>query len=1149
MVKKKLAVVVPMYNVELFLKEALDSLLDQGLPSEEYQIILIDDGSTDNTLKIAREYVEKFPKIFELFTFENAGLGAARNRGTRLASAKYIAYLDPDDKLTAGIYKKAVDLLDETNSEILIGGTKRFNSKKVWNSTIHSRSVNTDLVKTNINEHPELVWDTTSWNKIYKLDYIRENDFYFPEGMLYEDLPAVTPAIAKAESVDVISDTMYLWRVRDFGTPSITQMSENSTEPIIDRLNANLSVMRSLNKMKASDEVINRQAWKFLNFDTMMMFRRDKFDLFSDSQKALLFKTLVNYLNIFTEEQLQTSRYENLAYYKAVLAAEGQEAFNELTINFLRNETKYSGFWADGQYYLSSDITSFVKKATKDDFVDSIKIENVKFTDDKINISGYILFKYSDMSKSELVKSANLNVKNEFGEVIASGIGNVVITKRPEITSKFGYNQVHTNLDVSDFNYDYSGFEISAELSSIKIDKFVTFEVVINVDGIDLTVDVKNPINGSDVRPNDYTVGETKYIVDYNSDDWRLMLSNAKSGGTLSFDPQSGYSIQTSFNEINLISGNKYIKVMDDDGKVLLPAEFTRFGKETRKNWNLVAIDGSEEYTISYSGNRELIENKQSVAFFGDKKNGTTLTVTRPLPIIDDIQVRNDTLELKVRLMGWQAEAKFAEIIADWSLRDIRWNGQHIGTGIFSFRIPLKLTGFGRKEWLNFKINMKFANGTMVEENLRWGPKKFDLKNEFVSSDGVQWKLHEVEKFEMGGFALRRNADRVFRLDTGGFERFIEKSYQEWLKEPLLENTVVWSAYWGRDNKFGGNPRALYDYVQSHYPNLQHVIVIKDKIDAYPEYKNAQVISFGTKEYWYYLARAKYFVNDVNFTERNRFKRNDQIEIQTMHGTPLKTLGFDVLSEWSDSTYNNYLRRFRSYDYLVVPSDWVAKYAQKAFNINPEILSTGYPRNDIFFQDHPEKELLSLKKMMGISAEKKVVLYAPTWRIQDRGFDTSLDEFVNVDALYKSLDEDTVIIVKPHNFQPIANVDKKYRDKIFFATSDITIEELYLISDALVTDYSSVMFDYSLLGKPMIFWAFDFDDYLENRGMNLDLEGEAPGPFVTNQRSLENWIKKSDVIGEKFDQRISAFRLKFNEYDNGHASEQIAEKVWGNPAQ
>ena len=151
---KKISVIIPVWNTEKYVDECIDSILAQSIV-KDLEIICVNDGSTDNTLKIAREYVEKFPKIFELFTFENAGLGAARNRGTRLASAKYIAYLDPDDKLTAGIYKKAVDLLDETNSEILIGGTKRFNSKKVWNSTIHSRSVNTDLVKTNINEHPE----------------------------------------------------------------------------------------------------------------------------------------------------------------------------------------------------------------------------------------------------------------------------------------------------------------------------------------------------------------------------------------------------------------------------------------------------------------------------------------------------------------------------------------------------------------------------------------------------------------------------------------------------------------------------------------------------------------------------------------------------------------------------------------------------------------------------------------------------------------------------------------------------------------------------------------------------------------------------------------------------------------------------------
>ena len=91
---------------------------------------------------------------------------------------------------------------------------------------------------------------------------------------------------------------------------------------------------------------------------------------------------------------------------------------------------------------------------------------------------------------------------------------------------------------------------------------------------------------------------------------------------------------------------------------------------------------------------------------------------------------------------------------------------------------------------------------------------------------------------------------------------------------------------------------------------------------------------------------------NVNFTEPPRIKREEQIEIQTMHGTPLKTLGFDVLGDWKDSTYNEVLRKNGNWDYLTVPSDWVANYALKAFRVSPQIIKSGYPRNDKLFIDY-----------------------------------------------------------------------------------------------------------------------------------------------------------------------------------------------------
>src|SRR5699024_5011047 len=108
---KRLAVVVLMYNVEDYLAEAVNSILNQQLTEKELQIILIDDGSEDNTLKIANNFAKEYPGFIEVHSFQNGGLGAARNRGTRIANAEYIAYLDPDDLVAENSYSLMLDTI------------------------------------------------------------------------------------------------------------------------------------------------------------------------------------------------------------------------------------------------------------------------------------------------------------------------------------------------------------------------------------------------------------------------------------------------------------------------------------------------------------------------------------------------------------------------------------------------------------------------------------------------------------------------------------------------------------------------------------------------------------------------------------------------------------------------------------------------------------------------------------------------------------------------------------------------------------------------------------------------------------------------------------------------------------------------------
>lgn len=1147
---KKLTVVVPMYNVSLFLCDALDTLLEQNLTSDELQVLLIDDGSSDETPTLAKGYEKKYPDIFSYHKFVNGGLGASRNRGTRLANSEYITYFDPDDKIVSGSYKKALDILAETNSDILIAGTKRFNSKKVWNSGIHEKSVTKDLRNVTFKEHPEFVWDSTAWNKIYKLDFIREHNLYNPEGILYEDMPMVMPALSLASSIDVMADTMYMWRARDFGTPSITQMSSNNTKPFLDRLIAMTSIINDLKKFDVSQTILDAQISKFLNFDIMIMFNKDRFGLFNDDQKNELYVSLKNFLNLFTPEQLKLSNFHDYVYYMKLLETKTLAEFSTLTLGFLQGEVTYHGEWINNQYVLGSSLSDITMVARGVDFELIPKIETVNMSSLGINIDGYVYAKYADMSRKELVQDASLTLLDDNCDVIKSSIGHVNFQKNHRITSSFGYNSNHFEKDGADFNYDYSEYHITLPFEELEKLGTNNFRIKINfkVDNINVSEFVKNPVSGKDTRPDAYVTEKNDvYSIQYDTSSWNIVLKSLNSVPTIWKSDRNKLITNVEGQNLFLKSKDSLKQLKVFKHQILFPVnvtqQFNEFNTSIRSEWQFVTYDEKHKLVPVYYKSQPLkANNATSLEYtFANKFGKAIHKLTWNYPIVKKVFLIKDTLHLEFELNGWLREAKNVQVLADRKLPDLLWDTEYITENIYAVDIPLTFDGFGDKPWLNFHVKLTFEDSYETDELLRWGPEKFELQNKWISVNKIGWYISYVSRFDFGGFAIKRTADRVFSRVEGNLNRFIETTYRKWLEEPVNEKFVMMSSFWGRDNKFNDNPQAIYEYLANNRPEFTTIIMMKDAIRTYPEYPNAKVVSYGTKEYWYYLAHAKYFVNNVNYTESQRVKRPDQIEIQTMHGTPLKTLGFEVLEDWNDKNYQSQKRKNANWDYLLTPSDWVADYAVKAFAVQPKILNTGYPRNDQLFISRSAKQVEDLKRSLNLPLNKKIVAYTPTWRQKEP---TTIDNYLDVKELYKALPDDVYFVIKNHHFEPWSGLSNEYADKIGFMSGEASIDDVYIIADCLITDYSSVMFDYSLLNKPMIFYAFDYDQYVEERGLNFDLRKFAPGPIANNQNDLVKWITNFNTIESKFSKSIKKFKTRFSQYDDGHAAEKVVNTVF-----
>lgn len=1139
---KKIAIVVPIYNVSDYLGECLDSLLRQGVPEKELQIILVDDGSTDNSAQVAQEYVEKHPNFFELHQFENAGLGAARNRGTKLAHAKYITYVDSDDIVAPNSYEYMLNIIEKTGSQIITGNVHRFNSEKEWANNIHTRSHLGDFENTTLSEHPELIWDSTSWNKIFLLDFLIENNLYFPEGVLYEDIPMINPAFAAAKSIDIVKRMVYLWRTRE---GSITESSTDA-KAVLDRIVITEIALAGLKKFNASKEILDILYLKSLNLGIISMLRKEKYEYISVARKAELFSTLKLYLEAFPTQTLYQANFDKLIYFDKVMKVKTQEEFDEITARYLKNDLNISGYWhTNGEYILKSDFSDFEKIATPDDLEINPKVEDVIFEDAILKIQGYFYAKYSDMSSENHVKLLGVSALSNDGDTILENVGEALSFQNKGITAKFGYNSNHFVKDGADFNYDYSGYELKISLNDLNFENADTFTFILKaeIDGLTVDIPIKNPISGDKTRPKLALANRNALAISYSTD-WNLILSlNASDVAELYLAEDESLRIKGNANKIALKSGKTTLPLKLIGGQVkiskVIQEKIQSFEKSMFHWWRFITYVNGEEKPIYYDGAPKNFQNERNLEILFANNGMATLGISYLYPIIETLDIEEDTLKLAFSLKGWMAEAQQVQIIADPSLAII-WETTKIADNLYQLSLPLTLDGFSDKEWLNFQVRLTFTDGYQTDEILRWGQKAFDFKNEWVSAGGIGWFFRSVENKEHGAFAIKRTADRVFQEKVGDFDSFLQVKYQSWLTKPLLNDHIMMSSFWGINNQFNDNPEALYRYIEKNYPNMTTVIVLKDAIRAYPEYPNSKVVSYGTEAYWYYLARSKYFVNNVNFTELPRVKRNEQIEIQTMHGTPLKTLGFDVLGDWKDSTYSEVLRKNSNWDYLTVPSDWVANYALNAFRVSPQIIKSGYPRNDTLFINYNTEEINALKRALSLPIEKKIVAYTPTWRSKD---ETSIHSFLNLQEFYSKIPDDTVIAIKNHHYQPWEKIAKQYTDKIILLNSDTEIEQLYHVSDALITDYSSVMFDYSLLNKPMLFWAFDYEAYVKNRGLNFDFVAEAPGPLLFQQSELSKWIEKFENIPDEFSSQIQAFKEKFGQYDKGNACELILKEV------
>lgn len=292
----------------------------------------------------------------------------------------------------------------------------------------------------------------------------------------------------------------------------------------------------------------------------------------------------------------------------------------------------------------------------------------------------------------------------------------------------------------------------------------------------------------------------------------------------------------------------------------------------------------------------------------------------------------------------------------------------------------------------------------------------------------------------------------------------------------------------------------------------------------------------------YKLARSKVVVVD-DFTPvlNEVWAMNQRILIQLWHACgAFKTFGFTRVGK--DGGPNQTSTNHRYYNYAIVSSSEICRFYAEGFGIDEKnVKALGVPRTDDFFKEEYKKEIRQkLYETYPQLKEKKIIMFAPTFRGNGAGSAYFPFEKFNVGQLLEQLGEDYMVIIKHHPFVEAKHpIDQRVKDRVLDLSGESEINDLLFITDLLITDYSSVIFEASLLNIPMLFYAFDLEDYVVNRDFYYPFKNFVPGKIVRNMSQITAAVMQSDYELEKVD----TFKHRFFDDLDGKASERVADFI------
>ncbi|MGC5365383.1 CDP-glycerol glycerophosphotransferase family protein [Streptomyces sp. DT24] len=1159
----RLSVVVPVHNVELYLTDCLTSLAEQTMA--DLEVVMVDDGSTDDSAGLAARFAERDGR-FRLVRQPNGGLGHARNTGVanRDPDSRYLAFVDSDDVVPPNAYESLVGALEETGSDIASGNVLRLRAGgRLQQSPNFRQAMATTRLRTHISRDWDLAADRIACNKVFRTSFWDEHSFAFPVGCLYEDIPLVLPAHFLARTVDVLKDPVYHWRDR---AGSITTRRA-VVRGIRDRASHVLGVATFLEEHRGATDKGRYEAHVLAHDLRYFM------DALPDGDDEYR-RAFLTYANEFTD-QVDPAVLDGLPLRLRVMWHLTRERrMDELLALLAHDRSEPGAFTVRGvprraSYpALAGPVPRSVLRVTDQDLPLTARLREAYWRDGRLHLKGYAYIR-------------NLPSAGRRGALRAgwlrAGRRNVVPLRmrrveEPEATAR-SRQSLH--------DYDLTGFETSVDPGRLApgTDR-LTWRPEIGFAGPGL------------LRRSAVSTVEAPAAPPVHRPDGDHRIVPAFEGGTLVVHAER---IDARFethraddDRTVLLDGMIRERLGEGPLRLCLTHQHTGAALDCPVTVRPPVTAGWRRFTAevpldAFAGTRSVpARATDPYSLHLVAADGRRITLDAPGPVPPGrypVGQEGRELGLGVSSRGnllisdriTQPVVERAEWTADGRLllegdhphdpdRPVELIAQHSG---HREEAVFPVTPVGPPEEGRFRavVAPDAVEGPGGPLPLGEGHWYLFLRERGTTDDGRDAALRLPAAAHRTVPAARTLAGRVYTVERRFHDQLLINSgsvltarergarSERALREAYLvqrvaalRDAVLYSSFDGR--QYSDSPRAVHEELAARTVDLEHLWVVHDQQARVPA--GATSVVHGSAAWHEALARCRHIVTNTQLPDWF-VRREGQTVVQTWHGTPLKRIGLDLAgTPQANAAYIATIeRRARQWSVLVSPNTFSTPVLRRAFGYQGEVMECGYPRNDLFHGPDPVKAAATVRERLGLPDGKRIVLYAPTWR-EDRtggGGGYALDLRLDLAAAEHELAADTVLLVRRHYL-----VTDRLPDTGSGFVRDVSrypdVGELMLVSDVLVTDYSSLMFDFAQTGRPMLFHTYDLEHYRDTlRGFCFDFESRAPGPLIRDSAGLVAALRDPERATRDHAEAYAAFRRDFCDLDDGHAAARVADRL------